>query len=318
MSKFYLPSSTPASTTSPSPLQSPTSEPTPTSNLRHLPSKAPSPNAAKPSYDDYTYSSPPSPSSDRYDQDDLPYPTPLPRSAFLDPDFSPETYLSTLRNRHQTLEDLRTELRDRVRDLGKELFDLVNDEYEDLMGVGMTLKGGEEKIEGVRVGVLGFERDVEGLRGLVRERREEVGRLVGDRRRVRGEVVVGRRLLEVEDRIGELEKRLGVKADAGDELDEDGEEEESDGDGDGLGRLRGNVRLYGQLKDLMERIGEHPFLSAQVGRLKSIRDALLLDLGAALRSSRKREDQHSLVLKIMGLYRDAGEGAEAIRILKDK
>ncbi|PSK36638.1 Conserved oligomeric Golgi complex subunit 2 [Elsinoe australis] len=310
MSKFYLPSSTPASTTSPSPLQSPTSLITPTavSNLRHLPTASHN--------NTYYDSSPPSPSSDRYDEDDLPYPTPLPRSAFLDPAFTPETYLSTLRNRHQTLEDLRTELRDRVRDLGKELFDLVNGEYEDLMGVGMMLSGGEEKVEGVRVGVLGFGREVEGLRGVVNGRKEEVGRLLGERRRVRGEVAVGRRLLEVEERVGELERRLGIRAT--EEGEEDEEEEEGEGEDDGLGRLRGNVRLFGQMRGLMESVGEHPFFEAQVRRIKMIRDALLLDLGAALRTARKDEGQKTTVLEVIRMYRDIGEAAEAVRVLKSK
>ncbi|KAF4556569.1 Hypothetical protein D9617_1g084470 [Elsinoe fawcettii] len=295
-----LPSSTPASTTSPSPLHSPSTTPT---LSRHLPSSPPIP----------SYTSTPSLNSDTYSDDDLPYPTPLPRSAFLAPDFTPETYLSSLRNRHQTLEDLRTELRDRVRELGKELVDLVNGEYEDLMGVGMTLRGGEEKVEGVRVGVLGFGREIGGLRDVVRERKEEVGRLVEERRTVRREVALGRRLLEVGERVDELEGRLGVEQVVGEEEEDDEEESE-----DGLGRLRGNARLYAQLKDLMERIGEHVFLDAQGARVKAIRDALLLDLGAALGLARKDPDGQSTTLKVIGMYRDVGEAAEAIRILKGK
>ncbi|KAG8627726.1 hypothetical protein KVT40_003599 [Elsinoe batatas] len=307
MSKFYLPSSTPASTTSPSPLQSP-SVTTPTA-LRHLPSTASPPQ---------TYPSTPPIDSDAYSDDDLPYPTPLPRSAFLDPAFTPENYLSSLRNRHQTLEDLRTELRDRVRELGKELVDLVNGEYEDLMGVGMQLKGGEEKVEGVRVGVLGFGREVEGLRAVVKGRKEEVGRLVGERRRVRGEMVLGRRLLEVGERVEELERRLGLKSDGEGDGDGEDEEEDEEDEDDGLVRLKGNVRLYAQLRDLMERIGHHPFLDAQAGRVKSVREALLLDLGAALRLARRDAGGQSTTLKVIGMYRDVREAAEAVRILKGK
>ncbi|KAF2220717.1 oligomeric golgi complex component, COG2-domain-containing protein [Elsinoe ampelina] len=306
MSKFYLPSSTPASTTSPSPLHSP-SVTTPTA-LRHLPSTSSPPQS---------YPSTPPIDSDAYSDDDLPYPTPLPRSAFLDPAFTPEKYLSSLRNRHQTLEDLRTELRDRVRELGKELVDLVNGEYEDLMGVGMQLTGGEEKVEGVRVGVLGFGREVEGLRAVVKGRKEEVGRLVGERRRVRGEVVLGRRLLEVGERVEELERRLGLKAGGEGEGQEEDEEDE-DEEEDGLGKLKGNVRLYAQLMDLMERVGHHPFLDAQAARVKSVRDALLLDLGAALRLARRDANGQNTTLKVIGMYRDVGEAAEAVRILKGK
>ena len=144
------------------------------------------------------------------DEDSLPYPKPLARSAFLTPDFDPTTFLSSLHNRHQTLEDLRSELRDRSQQLQKELLDLVNDNYQDFLSLGSSLKGGEEKIEEVRVGLLGFKRDVEGLKEKVKSRRLEVGNLVDERRRIRKEVQLGRSLLEVDQRLEELEERLMV------------------------------------------------------------------------------------------------------------
>ena len=108
------------------------------------------------------------------DEDNLPYPEALPRSDFLAPTFSAPAYLSTLSDRHQTLEDLRTDLRERSQALSKELLDLVNTNYEQFLSLGSDLKGGEEKVEDVRVGLLGFKRGVEDVRGKVRERRGEV------------------------------------------------------------------------------------------------------------------------------------------------
>ena len=82
--------------------------------------------------------------------DNLPYPLALPRSDFLSPTFSARTYLSSLTNRHQTLEDLRSDLRERSQLLSKELLDLVNENYESFLGLGEGLRGGKEKVEDVR------------------------------------------------------------------------------------------------------------------------------------------------------------------------
>ncbi|KAF2153525.1 hypothetical protein K461DRAFT_141609 [Myriangium duriaei CBS 260.36] len=261
-SKFYLPSSTPAT---PSPLSTPSAYPHPGPSPLSQPAY-PFPPAYAPSLDH---------SSD--DEDDLPYPLPLTRAAFLAPDFSPARYLASLGGRHQTLEDLRTELRGRVAELGRELVDLVNEEYEGLMGVGRGLRGGEEKVEGVRVGVLGFRREVEGVRDGVKARRREVEEV----------------LRESEEDDGE------------------GEEDER------TGKVRRTARLYKQLMVLVGQVGQHPFIEAQRPRIKAVRDALILDLGAALRSARTEKDQAAL-LKLIASYRDIGEAAEAVKVLKAK
>ena len=41
------------------------------------------------------------------------------------------------------------------------------------------MRGGDEKVEGVRVGLLGFRKEVAALEGLGREREEEVGAAAG-------------------------------------------------------------------------------------------------------------------------------------------
>ncbi|GAM83905.1 hypothetical protein ANO11243_018950 [Dothideomycetidae sp. 11243] len=261
-------------------------------------------------------------SSDDEDEDDLPYPAPLVRSAFLEPDFSPAKYLATLGNRHQTLEDLRGELRDRVKELGRELVDVVNGEYEDLMGVGLALRGGDEKVQGVKVGLLGFRREVEGLRDAVGRRRGEVQSALGERRKVRGAVVLGRKLLDVEDRLGQLERRLGVVKLDEDDVDGDEEEddEDEDAEGDASRRVRSTAALYAQLKTLVEGVGSHPFMDAQAGRIKVVRDALLLDLGVALQSARadKGSQGQTILLKLIASYRDIGEAAKAVIALKSR
>ena len=260
--------------------------------------------------------------SESDDDEDLPFPTPLPRSAFLAPDFSPQEYLSSLRNRHQTLEDLRSDLRSRVQDLSKELFDLVNNEYEDFLSVGSTLKGGDDKIEQVRVGVLGFRREVEGIRDAVIARGEEVERLLEQRREVRRNIALGRQLLEIESRLEELEGRLIVEPGQGDGDDhEDDEDDLSDGDGTvasmQISKLRAHAQLYLQLKQAIEYVIDHPFLDTQKPRMMRIRNTLFLDLNTALKQAKATGAAGSSnLMLIMGLYRELGEGGEAVRILK--
>jgi hypothetical protein len=47
-------------------------------------------------------------------------------------------------------------LRSRSQLLNKELLDLVNSNYQDFLNLGNSLHGGEEKVEEVRIGLLGF------------------------------------------------------------------------------------------------------------------------------------------------------------------
>lgn len=261
------------------------------------------------------------------DEDTLPYPGELPRNDFLATDFDPQTYLSTLRNRHQTLEDLRSDLRQRSQLLNKELLDLVNGNYEEFLSLGGDLKGGEEKVEGVRVGLLGFQRDVEGIKKGVRERADEVGTLVKERKAIRRDVNVGRSLLEVHEQIGELEQSLGIKPGAEDDLDEEDEDDEDADDANGNGngttlsvplkKLQRHASRYVLITRLMDRIGPgHPFLVSQGSRLEQISSTLLLDLSAALKQARIGKAPDT-ILAIMKIYRDIGAEEEGVKVLRD-
>ncbi|GAB7346971.1 hypothetical protein MBLNU459_g3129t1 [Dothideomycetes sp. NU459] len=317
MSGFYLPGST-ATTASPSPLHSPSS-----------PHHGASPAAFY--------------GSDEDEEDTLPYPAPLTRSDFLSPDFSPQRYLSTLHNRHQTLEDLRSDLRARSQLLSKELLDLVNSNYEEFLSLGGTLKGGDDKVDEVKLGVLGFRREVEGVRDAVKERELQVRRLLEERRHVTKDVATGRKLLEIDDRLGELEERLMLEPNAsalgpghGDDDDEYGESEDDDDDDDddnnpdesvtnevraasaAVARLRKHAQLYLVMKHMVDRIGaEHPFIVAQQARIARLRNTLLLDLHAALKQAKSAGPAgNSRTLKVVAIYRDLGEAGEGVKALK--
>lgn len=254
----------------------------------------------------------------------LPYPQPLQRSAFLTPDFKAADYLSTLRNRHQTLADLRVDLRTRSQTLAKELLDLVNDEYQAFLGLGGDLRGGEEKVAAVRVGVLGFVKGVEGVKNSVVAKKEEVNLLLQEKKRIAGQILVGRQLVEIHTRVGELEEALAIttskdEVDSDDEDSEDEEEGEDGQDVSGAGRLERLVTSYLSVQQMIEQVGrEHPFLIKQEERLKQICSTLLLDLGNALKQAKNADQKgKTKLLRLIALYGDMDEAAGAIRILRE-
>ena len=250
------------------------------------------------------------------------------RSAFLAQDFSPTEFLSSLQNRHQTLEDLRQELRTRSQELNKELLDLVNDNYQDFLGLGDSLKGGEEKVEEVRLGLLGFRREVGGLKKKATDRREELATLIEQRQEIAKKDRLGRNLLEVDSKLSELEESLKLQANGDQQTPEtlnldfsqsedDSEEEDSD-QTIPLSRLTRRAQRFLQVRRLIDKIGSsHPFLTRQEPRLSKIRQTLLLDLNNALSHSRGAAgEQQEKVLKIVVLYRELGEVGEALKVLK--
>ncbi|KAH0379935.1 hypothetical protein KCU92_g7903, partial [Aureobasidium melanogenum] len=308
MSAFYLPSST-ATTATPSPLTSP---PSPRANPLET---------RRTNYTTYS-------DSEDDDKTPLPFPQALPRSDFLTPDFTPEAYLSTLHNRHQTLEDLRSDLRQRSQSISTELLDLVNANYEEFLSLGLRLKGGEEKIEEVRVGVLGFGREVGSVRDLVASRTQEVGSLLEEKKRIRKDVMVGRRLLEIEERLEDLEARLMVEPNnslsannpSANDLDSDDEDDE-DEEGDTatsttLSRLRRHAQAYLLLTHLTQKVLDHPFVIAQQSRLMRVRNTLLLDLRTAVKQAQAAGVGGKQLLDFLVIYRELGETEEGVEALK--
>jgi len=257
----------------------------------------------------------------------LPFATPLRRSDFLVPDFSPSEYLSTLRNRHQTLEDLRAELRSRSQLLSKELLDLVNSNYQDFLNLGNSLHGGEEKVEEVRVGLLGFRKEVDGLMEVVGSREEEVKGLLGERRDVRRKIEVGKRLVDYDARLKELEAELMIETarhetiilgeDVSDSEEDEDEDEEDEGYGVSIPKLRRNVVQYCLVLGLEKELIEHPFVTAQAPRIAKVRSTLLMDLSTALKQAKSAGTSgFGRLMKVMKIYADMEESAEAVKILK--
>jgi len=263
------------------------------------------------------------------DEDNLPYPEALPRSDFLAANFDASEYLSTLADRHQTLEDLRSDLRERSQALSKELLDLVNTNYEQFLSLGSDLRGGEEKVEDVRVGLLGLKRGFEEVQGKIRARGQEVDDLLREKTRVNKKISMARTMLELDARLEELEDKLMMgsvdrqtreEAWSGSDDDEDEEDvlENVTAGGTSIKTLQRLVRDYRQTVHIAEAAGdETAFVAAQEQRMGRVRNVLLLDLNTALKEANGSDNSsRARLVKVLDIYREMGEAAEAVKILK--
>lgn len=187
------------------------------------------------------------------------------------------------------------------------------------MHLGASLRGGEERVEEVRVGVLGLEREVGEVRTALVKREGDVRGWLGERRAIRGDIEVARGLLAFEDVLMGLERKLGLRRrmsgrEGEDDESEDGtseEEEDEEGETQSLGgvlipRLTRRIEDFSRMVRLVDRVGEdHPFIQAQRPRVAKCREALLSDLGTCLKQL-KTADQSDpdQKLDILRLYRE--------------
>lgn len=277
-------------------------------------------------------------SSDADADDDapLPFPEALPRSDFITPEFDPAAYLSALPHRHQTLEDLRADLRDRSAAISNELLELVNANSTTFLSLGTDLRGGDDKVEDVRVALLGFRRAVEDVKAKVVTRRAETDELTTELRGVRRDVELGRTMVEVTERLASLEERLALSSappkptdgeeQADDEDDEDSVEEDEDEDeqmqglvGSTPAALMMLARDYNAAEALLRSLPVLAFIAKMEARLVKCRKTLLLDLNTAVKESRRAgASAQDRVLKYLAMYRILGAQDEAVTALKTK
>ena len=281
----------------------------------------------------------PSDVSDSGDDDNtpLPFPAALPRSDFLVPDFQPAAYLSALPHRHQTLEDLRSDLRDRSSTISAELLELVNSNYTAFLSLGSELKGGEEKTESVKVSLLGFRRAVEEVKTKVAQRRDETSDLNNELREVRLNIENGRKMLELSDRLSALEEMLSVDSlpeDAKREWDSESDQDDYEDSADGSGSeghsegLMGSspARLFQSARDCHEIVvlrnqldAQQPFVIKIDARVTKCRNTLLLDLGTAMKEALKAGDKgKDRVLKYLAIFRLLDAERDAVKLLRGK
>lgn len=220
--------------------------------------------------------------------------------------------------RHQTLEDLRQDLRDRSSLISSELLALVNANYASFLSLGDALRGGEERIEDVRVGVLGWKKAVQEVQDKVRERRKEVDRLGTELRETKGGIEAGRKMLELNERIEGLEGKLEIEG----EVSESDTENEEDGEDGFVGasptKFMGLAKEYVEIEGLADSIGrERPFVTGLEKRIKHCRATILIDLGSALKEARQMGEQgKGRVVGYLTVYGVLGAEKEGVQVIK--
>lgn len=190
------------------------------------------------------------------------------------------------------------------------------------------MHGGEEKVEEVTVGLLGFRKEVDGLKRVVDEREQEAGTLLGERRDVRVKIELGRRLIDYDARLRELEQDLDINSGANhvnngednvsdSEDDEDEDDEDNTSYGVSITKLRRNAMQYRLIQELEKSLNNHPFVAAQTTRVAKVRSTLLLDLSTATQQARNAgKAGPGRVMSIMKIYADIEQAAEAVKVLK--
>jgi len=277
-----------------------------------------------------------SPTPDPYDHGidedaPLPFPSTLPRDDFLQPDFDPVAYLSALPHRHQTLEDLRGELRDRSAAISAELLELVNSNYTSFLSLGAELQGGEDRVEDAKVALLAFRRQIDDVGDRVRSRASEVAGLTAELGAVRREIETARKMLDLSQRISGLEQRLALASiDHGNKTgavaDWSGDEDSgSDGDGDGgagssISKIASLTRDYQHIVGLADELGRDvAFVAKMEERMVRCRSTILLDLGTALKKARAAGDAEGRrVLRCLAMYRALQAPSDAVKVLRDR
>ncbi|EEQ29009.1 hypothetical protein McanMca71_000938 [Microsporum canis] len=284
--------------------------------------------------------------------DNLPFPKPISRESFLSPDFDPAAFLSSLSNRHQSLADLQNELRELSESLNKELLDLVNENYQEFLSLGAALKGGQDKVEEVRAGLLGFQRNVQGIKEQFESRKKEIRESLDEKKQLRSKIAVGYDLLDIAERVELLETNLMIRPGNDTKANENGEQTEDDesdglsdvmigcetddseedgeeeGNEDGskarisLRRLEAHIHQYLSVKVMVKRVGEkHPFIVNHASRIDAIKSALLLDLSTALTESNKlgskRDSRISTILRLYDSIGHHEEGQQCLQRLRN-
>jgi chromosome segregation ATPase len=270
-------------------------------------------------------------SSDTEDDAPLPFPAALPRSDFLATEFQPAAYLSALPHRHQTLEDLRSDLRERTATISAELLELVNSNYTAFLSLGSELRGGDEKVEDVKVSLLGFRRAVEEVKEKVSERRRDADSLTNELRDVRSEIEQGRAMLEVSERLSSLEETLALDSlpqkkatadwDNDSEDDEEVEEEAVEGlIGSPPSKLLASARECSHIAALIGKLDDsNAFVAKLRARLTKCRNTLLLDLNNALKEARAAGTKgQGRVLGYLGVYRALDAQGDAVKALRGR
>ncbi|KAK9488607.1 oligomeric golgi complex component, COG2-domain-containing protein [Lipomyces starkeyi] len=206
-----------------------------------------------------------------YDANGLPYPKPIQRSSFSDPvNFDPDAFLVS-QHRYQRLEDLHAQLTNWSSLLQKELVELINRDYADFVGLGKSVSGGSGKVGDMKLVVIGFRREVEGISSRLNGVIQEMDELLQKKRALRERENLGRSLISYAQGLQELEIALHIGTSS---LISSPEIEDTYPSL--VCRLKSLTAHYHSVRRILKKLPkDHPYVVAQDSRFSKIRTELI-------------------------------------------
>jgi hypothetical protein len=276
---------------------------------------------------------------------DLPVGLPLSHQVFRDPDFDPDQFL--LSRRHTTLDDLRTELRSYLSGLKAELVGLINEDYEDFIGLGMGLRGTVERAMGKMKAPIGQAKlDVLEARGKLDIERGDLEGLLNERRKVIEGKKLVRLMLDCGDSVTKVEEMLSIQqppllANQGTlshgnskplgTLDRSGSKhrrselsldvtDDSSNIESGVKRIERITNEYTRMLYLVSKGGDLNYVSSLQPRIAHITDALHRELASLLKSilrtPRSDTRKKDCLLECLRAYESLGAVTRAEEVIK--
>ncbi|KAK9247593.1 oligomeric golgi complex component, COG2-domain-containing protein [Lipomyces tetrasporus] len=209
-----------------------------------------------------------------FDANGLPYPKPIQRSSFSAPvDFDPDSFLVS-QHRYQRLEDLHRQLTNWSSVLQKELVELINRDYADFVGLGKSVSGGSAKVDDMKLVVIGFRREIEGISSRLQSVIEEMDDLLQKKRTLREKENLGRSLISYALGLQALE--IGLHIDSSSATDST---ELEDTYPTPASRLKSLTAQYHSVRHRLKNLPkDHPFVVGQDSRIDKIRKELIEEL----------------------------------------
>lgn len=110
----------------------------------------------------------------------LPSAKQIERSSFSVPEFDVDEFLASY-HQYQTLEDIQDQLRTWTRSLEQELVDLINEDYSQFVGLGMSLAEGKPKVQDIKVEILGFKQEIKQVQKKLEGSANEIDSLIQEK-----------------------------------------------------------------------------------------------------------------------------------------
>ncbi|KAH9814401.1 oligomeric golgi complex component, COG2-domain-containing protein [Melampsora americana] len=150
---------------------------------------------------------------DSNDYSDLQLPTqsPLTHELFRSNDFDSDQFL--LSRRHTTLNELRLELRNYLNDLKFELVGLINEDYEDFIGLGMGLRGTiERSLIHIKKPIEDCKDQIDEIKLKFEDQTTQLEHLLNERRKVIDGKNLLRLMLDCHEAVCKVEEMLSIKS----------------------------------------------------------------------------------------------------------